>query len=198
MTPRSASNAYARMVTKSGDVVWSRRRRRRLPLEVGQLLRLTRIRAGLSQRLLAERTVEVAQVVRQRRRTTAEPLRGQSSGVAYSMVGRLERGERAPSVRTARLLIAALGLSKWHGLGRDLLRHSSPARAQRRRFKATVDSKPLAGLVNGLASGALSEVRRTIADLPGRAQRERDAGLRKQKGGWPRRHKGRGRGSRWW
>jgi transcriptional regulator with XRE-family HTH domain len=187
-------NAYTRVVPTPGQQEWVQKPRRQLPLEVGIGLRAARIRAGLSQQELAERTAEVALQLQAAR--TTRYLAWAADGISRRTISYLERGERAPNIRTVRLLIASLDLGKRDPLRRQLLKHVSLATKPTRRARAMVETNLVVGVANRLLSAGGRALNKQLSGQREQAKREREEGIRERKGGWPKRHPLKGRRKR--
>ena len=162
------------------------RRRRELAREVGRQLREMRTLHGLTQQELAGRTAEVALALQQERVT--RNLSWAAGGLTQRTISYLETGQRAPSVRAARLLIEALALPAGHPLRRDLIKYASRARSFKRRARAATRTNRLAGAADRLVGATARALLNRMEDLKAWARADREAGRRTRKGGWPQRH----------
>lgn len=188
MPRQNGPHTHTRTVASPAIVRLRSKPIRRMPAEVGEALRSARRRAGLTQEGLAARTAEVAaswQSQRSRRRGV------DAGGVSRQTVSALETGSRSPSVRTAWLLIEALGLPRRDPVRKALLgavsrstRASRLIRSKVRRSAVLRFGARAAGDTVNFATGRLRAWE---------AERLRKLGRRRRKGGSPRRRARRGR-----
>jgi transcriptional regulator with XRE-family HTH domain len=202
-----AANAYTCKVARLDGASLSPKTLARMGQERGQIspdlgrrLREARLEAGLTQQELARRMAEIA--VSWQKQRTIRSMSAVASSVTRQTISYLEMGQRAPSIRTARLLAAALGLPQRDKLRRDLLQQASSAKAQWRQAQALTYRNRLARWANGLLEAGGRALSQQMGELKDKARREREAGRRRRKGGWPQRHplvgikRRRGRGRR--
>lgn len=177
--PRPKSpHAYTRKVIGAA----TGRKRREMSAAAGRLVRAARLRAGLSQEGLAARTAEVArgwQTTRGRRRGAT------ATGISQATISRLETGSRAPSIRTARLLIEALGLGRRDPLRKALLGEVSRSKRAGRRVRSRVRRSAVLRLGVRALGGTVNHATGRLQAAE--AKRLRQLGRRQQKGGMPRR-----------
>jgi DNA-binding XRE family transcriptional regulator len=171
-------HAYTRMVTRPAKGL----ERRRISPTTGDSLRAARVGAELTQEQLAARTADVA---RQWQKDRSRRRRVEASGLSRSTISRLETGSRAPSIRTARLLIEALGLRRRDPLRKALIAEVSPSKQPTRRLRGAVRRSTALRL--GIRALSATAHRPTSKIQASEAKRLRQIGRRFQKGGMPKR-----------
>lgn len=177
--PLSDGPPYARtrVVVRIRDA----RDRRFLPQWVAEELVGARVRAGLTQNGLAART---AMVAARRQRSRSRKRGVVVAGVSQQTISALERGERAPSTRSARLITEALGLGRMHSLRRGLFRSASRSRRRGLRARQAVRRSPLLRVGTRLLDRSLAHLVSQLDDAE--AERQRQIGERTHRGGRPR------------